>query len=214
MRIHKQNCWRYAILEHTVQNQIHWDFLFEREPGGALLTWSFSTPPWEHDSAEVTQLPDHRVIYLQYEGVIAPRKDDPLRRSRGSVRRVRSGFFIRLSESPNLTQSSEMLRLPESCKPPALSVIVAKKSPVTKSKSFVPKEFAREDAAVEREYRFCVSDFTTDLTSDSDNVVNSDDVPEWSELMERKKVRTCEVRMTLLDAAMSRWTYRRIPLTT
>ncbi len=222
MRIHKQNCWRYAILEHTVQNQIHWDFLFEREFGGSLLTWSFTTPPWENDWAEVTRLPDHRAIYLQYEGVIAPRKDDPLRRSRGSVRRVRSGFFTRLPEPPKLTLSPGMLRLSESCKPPALPaalpVITAKKSSVTESKSFVPKELAREDAAVEREYRFCVSDFTVDftdvttvLTSDSGNVMNSDDVLEWRKMMERKQVRTCEVRLTLLDAATSRWVYRRIP---
>lgn len=214
VQIHKRNDWRYAILEHTVQNQVHWDFLFEREMGGPLLTWSFSSPPWELDTAEVIRLPDHRAIYLEYEGEIAPQADDPLQRSRGSVRRVRSGFFVPLLPAwdpprgacVDVSQLDEPADGEESLRHDQFAIRTGDGF----GRDEIAAECHRVDymAANKREYRFRLV-----FWASNDTVVLGGIVPnckaETGEKMGAEEW-MYDVRFTLLDAATSRWTYRRI----
>jgi hypothetical protein len=73
---------RFVVLEHD-WNGVHWDFMLEA--GGSLRTWAIDAPivPWVELPAR--SLPDHRLIYLTYEG--------PISDNRGSVRRVAEGTF-------------------------------------------------------------------------------------------------------------------------
>lgn len=85
---------RFALLEHTQRLHRHWDLLLTPPGGRGQSLWSFQIhhePPWR-GVRELLRLPDHRPIYLQYEG--------PIQGSRGHVRRVDSGpiRFHRCSE--------------------------------------------------------------------------------------------------------------------
>ncbi|NOX56464.1 MAG: ATP-dependent DNA ligase [Planctomycetes bacterium] len=73
---------RFAILEHDFP-ALHWDFLLEH--GETLLTWRLPAPPAIGVRVEAEQLPDHRKIYLDYEG--------PVSQGRGSVRRWDGGSY-------------------------------------------------------------------------------------------------------------------------
>ncbi|HID22675.1 MAG TPA: hypothetical protein EYP14_09775, partial [Planctomycetaceae bacterium] len=53
--------------------------------GERLLTWRLPSPPEIGVSLDVEQLPDHRKIYLEYEG--------PVSRNRGRVRRWDGGLY-------------------------------------------------------------------------------------------------------------------------
>ncbi len=72
---------RYVILEHD-WNGIHYDLMLEDD--GALKSWRLakSLQPGEQ---KATRLPDHRLVYLQYEG--------PVSGDRGTVRRVSAGTY-------------------------------------------------------------------------------------------------------------------------
>ncbi|MDP1563757.1 MAG: hypothetical protein Q8M16_20435 [Pirellulaceae bacterium] len=80
---------QFVILEHQVPEGSdwtdHWDLMFESPVG--LLTWT--SPPFLRDGSpwEVTPLPVHRAIYLDYEG--------PISGNRGCVRRLDRGQFRR-----------------------------------------------------------------------------------------------------------------------
>lgn len=77
---------RYAVLWHDgSQRGDHYDWLFEGD--SSLATWALQQslpsdiPGWQ--LAE--RLPDHRMLYLDYEG--------PISGGRGSVRRVEQGDY-------------------------------------------------------------------------------------------------------------------------
>ena len=75
---------RYVILHHQGIPDPHYDLMFEREPGGPLLT--LRSPSWPIlKPTPVEPLPDHRRDYLDYEG--------PVSNNRGDVRRVQSGTY-------------------------------------------------------------------------------------------------------------------------
>lgn len=76
---------RFALLEHAWDG-VHWDFLLERE--GVLKTWALDGIPAPGVERIGRPLPDHRLIYLDYEG--------PISGDRGSVRRVDGGEYERL----------------------------------------------------------------------------------------------------------------------
>lgn len=63
----------------------HYDWLFESS--GTLATWATRDRLPTHTDGEVAglRLPDHRTMYLDFEG--------PVSGNRGSVRRVELGFF-------------------------------------------------------------------------------------------------------------------------
>lgn len=81
---------RFTVLHHESPSGDHWDLLFES--GDALETWS--VPPrsspvpgefLESFRCPATRQPDHRSIYLDYEG--------PVSGNRGFVRRVDTGTY-------------------------------------------------------------------------------------------------------------------------
>jgi hypothetical protein len=73
---------RFAILEHD-HPELHWDLLLEA--GAALRTWRLAQPPEHPHPIAATQLPDHRTLYLDYEG--------PVSGGRGVVRAWDRGVF-------------------------------------------------------------------------------------------------------------------------
>ena len=73
---------RYVILRHEGIADPHFDLMFEISPGSLLATWRSAAWPIREPTS-VTRLPDHRRIYLDYEG--------PLSHDRGHVRRLIGG---------------------------------------------------------------------------------------------------------------------------
>ncbi len=94
-------CFRFVVLEHELPPESgrtnHWDLLLEQPPvwGGMLLSFEASNPPaeWGPPTA-VLKLPDHRPLYLSYEG--------PISGNRGSVRRVLEGQIRWLEKTEEL----------------------------------------------------------------------------------------------------------------
>ena len=92
-------CFRFVVLEHELPPEsgraTHWDLMLEQPPkwGGMLLTFEVPGPPavWGPPTA-VLKLPDHRSLYLDYEG--------PISRNRGSVRRVLQGHIRWQEKTP------------------------------------------------------------------------------------------------------------------
>lgn len=65
---------RYAILTHDFPF-LHWDFLLEE--GESCRTWRLLSAPDSNGEIIAERLPDHRLLYLTYEG--------PVSGNRGSV---------------------------------------------------------------------------------------------------------------------------------
>jgi len=81
----------FVILAHTDYGAPHFDLMLDT--GQALRTWQVPDDPLlmdTHASEHITQLPDHQLAYLDYEG--------PISRGRGVVRRVDAGGY-ELSEA-------------------------------------------------------------------------------------------------------------------
>lgn len=60
---------RFAVLQHDSPSGVHWDLLLESE--GSLRTWALPQPPGPGMDLPARPLPDHRLIYLDYEGPIS-----------------------------------------------------------------------------------------------------------------------------------------------
>jgi hypothetical protein len=73
---------RFVLLEH-LWGGVHWDFLLER--GEVLRAWAIDAPVIAGEDLPARALPDHRRIYLDYEGEIS--------RDRGTVRRIDAGLY-------------------------------------------------------------------------------------------------------------------------
>ena len=73
---------RFVILEHTYQG-VHYDLMLEL--GDVLRTWRLETPPEPGRTVGAEPLPDHRLLYLDYEG--------PISGDRCSVRRWDAGTY-------------------------------------------------------------------------------------------------------------------------
>lgn len=76
---------RFVLLEHRWAG-IHWDLMLES--GTALRTWAIDDPIVAGAELRARALPDHRVVYLEYEG--------PISGNRGSVRRLDTGTYVPL----------------------------------------------------------------------------------------------------------------------
>ena len=77
---------RYVVLHHTGIAHPHFDLMLEPPDAKALLTWRIALPPGEWASAGVgtaERLPDHRLVYMTFEGAISG--------NRGNVTRVAGG---------------------------------------------------------------------------------------------------------------------------
>jgi hypothetical protein len=75
---------RLVILEHRWDG-VHWDVMVEipDRPDGPLATWAVDEPIRPDAELPARRLPDHRRVYLEYEG--------PISGGRGEVRRVAQG---------------------------------------------------------------------------------------------------------------------------
>ena len=74
---------RFALLEHDAPDGLHFDLLLET--GERPATWAVDEIPAPGRTISCRRLPDHRAIYLDYEG--------PVSGDRGTVRRIDGGEF-------------------------------------------------------------------------------------------------------------------------
>ena len=73
---------RFVILEHDHPHR-HWDFLLES--ADSLRSWRLEVEPQLGQTIRAEAIPDHRLLYLEYEG--------PVRGNRGKVVRWDGGLF-------------------------------------------------------------------------------------------------------------------------
>jgi hypothetical protein len=87
---------RFVILLHETPpaspRPTHWDLMLES--GDVLRTWALASEPHPGQSVAAESLPDHRPIYLEYDG--------PLSGDRGIVSRWDSGTFELIVETESL----------------------------------------------------------------------------------------------------------------
>ncbi len=85
---------RFVILRHEYSpdssQRSHWDMMFEQ--GDVLFTWACQQLPDRGTSVEASQLADHRLAYLDYEG--------PVSGERGSVSQWDQGEYQVIERSP------------------------------------------------------------------------------------------------------------------
>ena len=74
---------RFAVLIHDSPRVLHYDFFLEA--GKVLKTWSLPRLPEPGREVPCDALPDHRPIYLEYEG--------PISGGRGTVARWDQGTY-------------------------------------------------------------------------------------------------------------------------
>lgn len=92
---------QFALLEHD-HPELHWDLMLKN--GTALLTWRLDRIPDGAGEIAAQALPDHRTVYLDYEG--------PVSGDRGTVIRIDRGDFEFLTFTPDtLTVHLEGSRL-------------------------------------------------------------------------------------------------------
>ncbi len=118
---------RWALLEHNFP-WLHWDLLLERSDGTAAHTWRLLRQPCNGEPIAAEPLPDHRLVYFDYEGEVSGGRGRVKRLERGlcraaaeGIQGVASGKFalpcsvlLRL-EFPggHLFQWGELLQFPE-----------------------------------------------------------------------------------------------------
>lgn len=96
---------QFALLSHDHPFP-HWDFLLET--GEHLTTWRLLSLPNSQGAAQTIsaeRLPDHRKMYLDYEG--------PVSGNRGQVQRVDRGAYILIEQTETYWQlriEGEMLQ--------------------------------------------------------------------------------------------------------
>jgi hypothetical protein len=85
---------RWVLLRHARGDSVHFDWLIEPAPGEALVSFRLHALPrlGERELLSAELAPDHRPIYLDFEG--------PIQGRRGTVTRVARGTcdIIRLDE--------------------------------------------------------------------------------------------------------------------
>ena len=84
---------RYVILHHQCppddERASHWDLMLESDD--VLHTWALQSAPANEMTIEAERLPDHRPMYLDYEG--------PISGDRGSVTRWDVGTYELVEET-------------------------------------------------------------------------------------------------------------------
>lgn len=78
---------RFVILEHD-HPVLHWDLMLEAD--NVLETWRLAEPPTAGEIG-ATALPNHRLLYLDYEG--------PIKGDRGTVQKWDAGTYVEESGS-------------------------------------------------------------------------------------------------------------------
>ncbi|MEZ6122285.1 MAG: DNA polymerase ligase N-terminal domain-containing protein [Planctomycetaceae bacterium] len=94
--MHTEDWQRFVILEHD-HPFLHWDLLIQN--GSVLNAWRLLQPvhPGKWIAAET--LPEHRLLYLDYEG--------PVSQNRGSVRRLVQGQCCQVSAESDSAEPNE-----------------------------------------------------------------------------------------------------------
>ena len=81
---------RFAVLAHDFSIP-HWDLFLEAGP--VLRSWRLNSLPVADSRVRAEPMPDHRLLYLDYEG--------PVSGGRGSVARVDAGEFVWEADKPH-----------------------------------------------------------------------------------------------------------------
>ena len=89
---------RFTILEHN-HPFLHWDLLIQQ--GDVLATWRLLQRPGKGTWIPAEKLPDHRLLYLDYEG--------PVSNHRGTVSRFSTGQISELSAGSDSNMRSFQL---------------------------------------------------------------------------------------------------------
>ena len=77
----------FVLLEHSCENDVHWDLAVEVPGQARLATWRLLTDPRTAAGAiSAEPIADHDPRFLDYEG--------PLRRAAGSVERIDRGQAV------------------------------------------------------------------------------------------------------------------------
>ncbi len=70
----KEKVFRFAVLKHVRQTDIHWDLLLQLPDRPLLATWQIRVAPaaWnsQFEAIPAIAIPDHRLIYLDFQGEI------------------------------------------------------------------------------------------------------------------------------------------------
>ena len=70
----KEKVFRFAVLKHVRQTDIHWDLLLQLPDRPLLATWRIRLDPaaWDgqFEAIPAIAMPDHRLIYLDFQGEI------------------------------------------------------------------------------------------------------------------------------------------------
>ena len=84
-----EKVFRFAVLKHVRQTDIHWDLLLQLPDRPLLATWQIRLDPavWssQFQAIPAMAIPDHRLIYLDFQGQIPG--------DRGHVTRVDGGIL-------------------------------------------------------------------------------------------------------------------------
>lgn len=76
----------FALLQHTTVDGVHWDLLLELPGQPSLATWRLSQNPCEALApVAATRIPDHRPLYLEFEGEISGGRGHVTRVDRGDA---------------------------------------------------------------------------------------------------------------------------------
>ncbi len=83
---------RFVILKHVRPQDTHWDLMLQLPDQEKLATWQIHIPPekWGKTLPAV-RLPDHRRIYLQYEGEISGNRGHVMRVDEGTAEILEQG---------------------------------------------------------------------------------------------------------------------------
>lgn len=91
---------RFVILRHDMPpgslRASHFDLMLECDD--VLWTWACDAVPRDNSPTFADPLPDHRLVYLTYEGEVSG--------DRGSVTRIAAGKYELLEETPQLMRVS------------------------------------------------------------------------------------------------------------
>jgi len=84
---------RFVIQEHTIDSDVHWDFMLEL--GGILQTYRLDKAPSEalHLAVNATKIFDHPLKFLTYQG--------PVNKGQGSVCIIETGTYKMVHQAHN-----------------------------------------------------------------------------------------------------------------
>ena len=93
---------RYVILTHDWPF-LHWDLLLE--DGDKLLAWRLLQEPTANIPVSAEVLPDHRLLYLDYEGPVSGDRGTVYQWDSGTCESLDCHQLLRLSSGRGLTEA-------------------------------------------------------------------------------------------------------------